>query len=171
MKKIVIILSFLCILLFLSLLYVIFDKKSITNIAKVPFPKISMPKLTPEPTNTMLNELRGNNIDKEVNNTKEIKTDGVTIGGIKQGTIEIVNFKFTPDAFQVNEGDTITITIKSTQGVHNFVIEELGVRSKTLKEGESEEITFVPSKKGAFKFFDSLGQHRAMGLEGTIVVN
>ncbi len=130
-----------------------------------------MPDVTPLPTNTMLDELSENSIDKDVNGSKRIEAKGITMGGIKQGVIEASNFKFTPDAIQVNEGDTVVITIKNVQGLHDFVIDELGIKTKTLKEGESEEITFVASKKGTFNFYSSIGQHRVMGMEGTMIVN
>lgn len=171
MKKIVFALSVLCLSLVLVLGYVIYDKGFNIKLPTVSVPKINIPKVTPAPTNTMLDELSKDSIDKDVNNSKEIKVEGMNIGGIKQGIIEASNFKFVPDAIQVNEGDTVVITVKSVQGIHDFTIDELNVKSKTLQEGQSEEITFVASKKGAFRFYDSTGQHRVMGMEGTIVVN
>lgn len=134
-------------------------------------PKVDMTKVSPVPSNTMLNELKEGTLGEETMGGKQIVADGVSFGGIKQGTIEASNFKFVPDAISVNQGDTVIVTIKNTQGIHDFVIDELEVKSKTLSEGQSEEITFVASKKGTFQFYSSVGQQRSMGMVGTIVVN
>lgn len=166
MKKAVIFLGLFCIILTALLVVVLLRSGNALSI-----PNLALPKITPAPTNTMLNELNEEGIGKETSNSKAIQADGVMLGGIKQGIIEASNFKFEPDAISVNEGDTVAITIKNTQGIHDFVIDELNVKSKTLKEGESEEITFVASKKGTFQFYSSVGQHRVMGMVGTIVVN
>lgn len=171
MKKIIFALSVLCLSLILVLSYVIYDKHLIIKLPAISIPKVNIPKVTPAPTNTMLDELSQHSIDKDVSSSKEIKVEGMNLGGIKQGTIEASNFKFVPDAIQVAEGDTVIVTIKSTQGIHNFTIDELNIKSKTLQEGESQEITFVAAKKGVFKFYDSVGQHRSLGLEGTISIN
>lgn len=171
MKKIIFGLSVLSLSLILVLFYVLFDKGFKINIPSINVPKLSIPKVSPEPTNTMLDELSQDSIDKDVNNSKKIDADGITMGGIKQGVIELSNFKFVPDAIQVNEGDTVVITVKNTQGVHDFVIDEYNVKTKTLKEGESEDVTFVASKKGTFQFYCSIGQHKVMGMVGTMIVN
>lgn len=124
---------------------------------------------SPVPTQVMLHDTANDPIDQNTKDT-QIKAQGVQMGGIKSGIIEASNFKFTPDAMGVNLGDTVTVTFKNTGGMHNFVIDEFNVKSKTLKSGESEEITFVANKKGTFQYYCSTGQHRAMGMVGTIVV-
>lgn len=134
-------------------------------------PSLEIPKISPVPTNVMLNELKEGTLGEETRGGKQIVADGLSFGGIKQGTIEASNFKFVPDAISVDQGDTIIITIKNVQGIHDFVIDELEVKSKTLSEGQSEQITFVATKKGTFQFYSSVGQQRSMGMVGTIIVN
>lgn len=168
MKKTIFSLSLLSVILVSTLAYVLYDKGSFT-LPK--FPTFDIPEVSPVPSNTMINESTSQTLGEETRNDNAIVAEGVSFGGIKQGTIEASNFKFTPDAISVNQGDTIIITVKSVQGLHDFVIDELDVKSKTLTQGESEEITFVATKKGTFQFYSSVGQHRSMGMVGTIVVN
>ncbi len=108
-------------------------------------------------------------IDENVKD-KRIKVDGVSMGNIKSGVVEAKNFEFAPNQMAVNLGDTVTITFTNTQGLHDFTMDEFDVKSKTLEAGQTEEITFVANKKGTFEFYCSIGQHRAMGMVGTLTV-
>ena len=81
------------------------------------------------------------------------------------------SFKFSPSTISVNEGDTVTIKFVNTGGLHDFVIDEFGVKTKQLANGVSEEITFVANKKGTFEYYCSVGNHRQMGMVGTFTVN
>lgn len=161
MRKIVIVLSVLVIFQLLIILYISFDKKLLkfnTN-------------TTPQPTQTMISDLKDKTIDSDVTEKNKVRTDGTMLGNLKSTIIEASNFKFVPDAIGVNAGDTVTVTFKNTQGLHDFTIDAFDVKSKVIKAGESEEITFVASKKGVFQFYCSIGQHKAMGMVGTLVVN
>lgn len=92
-------------------------------------------------------------------------------GAVKTFTIEASSFKFSPNTMTVNEGDMVKITFKNTQGFHDFALDEFNVKSKTISAGQTEEIQFVASKKGSFEFYCSVGNHRAMGMTGTLTVN
>ncbi len=99
-----------------------------------------------------------------------LKQPGI-LGELKSFEVEGSNFKFTPNAIVVNEGDTVQISFNNVQGIHNFVIEGINVQTKTIQAGESEQVTFTAPKKGTYVFYCSVGNHRAMGMEGTLVVN
>jgi len=87
-------------------------------------------------------------------------------------TIEVngTNFKFEPATINVSQGDTVKVVFTSTQGFHDFVIDEFDVKTKQLGQGESEEVTFVADKAGTFEFYCSVGNHRQMGMVGTLTV-
>ena len=158
MKKIVILLTILVAALIIGLIYLLYSKGFIT------------PGTNSE--NALIETGIGPTkppIDDNVKD-KRIKVDGVSMGNIKSGVVKAENFKFVPDQMAVNQGDTVTITFTNTQGLHDFTIDEFKVKSKTLEAGETEEITFVADKKGTFEFYCSIGQHRAMGMVGTITV-
>lgn len=90
----------------------------------------------------------------------------------KTKTFEVdgANFKFSPNVLTVNEGDTVKIVFKNTQGFHDFVIDEFNVKSKTIQANQTDELTFVTSKKGTFEYYCSVGNHRTMGMVGTLTV-
>lgn len=80
------------------------------------------------------------------------------------------NFKFSPNAISVKEGDTVQITFKNTQGFHNFMLDEFNAKSKTIPSGDKDILTFVANKRGSFQFYCGVGNHRAMGMVGTLTV-
>lgn len=122
-----------------------------------------MPILSqPGPTNTMIQ-----GIPQEESNLNQ---PGI-LGEIKSFDIEGSNFKFVPNQIVVNQGDTVQINFTSTQGVHNLVIEGLNLQTKTVQAGESDQLTFVAGQKGTYNIYCGIGNHRAMGMVGVLVVN
>jgi len=47
---------------------------------------------------------------------------------------------------------------------------EFNARTKQIKAGETETIEFIADKVGSFEYYCSVGQHRQMGMVGTLVV-
>ncbi len=105
-----------------------------------------------------------------VSTTTEVKTPPTPASNVVALTIEGGNFKFSPSAFTVKKGQTVTITFHTTDGFHDFVINEFKVRAKQIKSDASETISFVADKAGTFEYYCSVGQHRAMGMKGTLTV-
>ncbi|TAK53173.1 MAG: hypothetical protein EPO24_14770 [Bacteroidetes bacterium] len=99
------------------------------------------------------------------------KAEEKTEGAIKSFEVDGANFKFTPSTFTVNEGDTVKITFKNTQGFHNFSLDEFNAKSKTISAGQEDVLQFVASKKGTFQYYCAVGTHKAMGMVGTLTVN
>lgn len=91
-------------------------------------------------------------------------------GARKTFAVEGANYKFSPNTISVNMGDTVEITFKNSQGTHDFVIDEFEVATNQIGEGEEETIEFVADKKGTFEYYCSVGQHRANGMVGKLVV-
>lgn len=95
----------------------------------------------------------------------DLDVDGVTF------TVTGNNFAFAPSTMTVKKGDTVTITFKNSDGFHDLVIDELsGATTSRIKGGEEETITFVADKAGTFEYYCSVGEHRAMGMVGTLTV-
>lgn len=161
LKKIVVILTIIVIALVVVVTYTAFSKGLVK----------ANPNATPEPTMTMIDDPDNRKLGEETLEDNRIKSDGVTMGDIKQIEITASNFKFEPDSFAVSVGDTVSISFKNTEGFHDFSIDEFKVKSKTIEAGAVEQITFVADKKGTFQFYCSIGQHKAMGMVGTLVVN
>lgn len=85
------------------------------------------------------------------------------------------NFEFMQDGeeaptLRVKLGDSVSVTLKSTEGFHDFVIDELGVASEKVSLGESTTVTFTATERGEFEYYCSVGSHRANGMFGKFVV-
>lgn len=112
--------------------------------------------------------------------TKEMQTESTT--GAKMSTneaamtkgqpinVEASNFSFSVKEIKVKKGDIVNIAFTTKAGNHDFVIDEFGVKTKVLKTGESENVSFVANKAGTFDFYCSVGNHRAMGMVGKLIV-
>ena len=70
----------------------------------------------------------------------------------KSFTVEAFKFGFTPAVIEVNEGDTVKLIVKSTQGNHGIGIPQFKVDVK-VNEGEEKTTEFIADKKGEYSFF------------------
>lgn len=94
---------------------------------------------------------------------------------IEQAEAKVFNltgkdYSFSTTEIRVQEGDTVTINFESTQGFHDWVINEFEVGTERVVEGDSSSVTFVVDKKGEFEFYCSVGDHRAKGMVGKLIV-
>jgi plastocyanin len=86
--------------------------------------------------------------------------------------ISAQNYSFSPNTITVNKGDTVTIELKNAGGFHDLKIDApYNVATKRLQDGQSETISFVADTAGSFEYYCSVGQHRQMGMKGTLIVN
>lgn len=84
--------------------------------------------------------------------------------------IDMSNYEYSTTELRVKQGDKVTITLNSIVGTHNFIIDELDVASLTISSGNSTEVSFTATQKGTFEFYCSVGDHRALGMVGTLIV-
>ncbi len=91
-------------------------------------------------------------------------------GTLKEFTVISKPFLYNQKELRVKKGDTVRITLDNQEGTHNFVIDEFNAKTKTLNAGQEETIEFVADKAGTFEFYCSVGNHRAMGMVGNLVV-
>lgn len=80
------------------------------------------------------------------------------------------NFSFDVEEIRVKEGDTVMIHFTSTGGFHDWVVDEFDAATDQVNTGESTSVTFVASKAGTYEYYCSVGNHRAQGMMGTLVV-
>ena len=81
-----------------------------------------------------------------------------------------VPFEFDVKEIKVSEGDTVTINFTTVKGLHDWVVDEFGAATEKVTDGETSSVTFVADKKGTFEYYCSVGNHRAQGMVGTLVV-
>ncbi len=72
-------------------------------------------------------------------------------GGVKEFTIVAERYKFTPERIEVNQGDTVRITVKSADGTHGFAIKKLHVETTVPKGGQPATVEFVADKAGSYE--------------------
>lgn len=136
------------------------------------------------PTEDTQGTVTNTGADDTVDGTAEVKTGveadttvdvNVTIDAnadvaVQMFTVTGSNFAFSPNTMTVKQGDVVQVTFKNGDGFHDFVIDELGVNSGRIKDGEEATVTFTASKVGSFEYYCSVGEHRAMGMVGTLTV-
>ena len=80
-------------------------------------------------------------------------------------------FSFSPETLTFKQGETIKLVFKNTGKMpHDFVVDELGIKTKVIQGGQEDTVTFTVSKKGTFESYCSVGNHRAQGMVGSVVV-
>jgi len=92
--------------------------------------------------------------------------------------VEASEFKYVPQDLQVQAGEEITVTMRHVGAAtvpHDIVFElddNRRVASRRINGGQTDSVSFVaPAIAGDYVFFCSVGQHRARGMVGTLIVS
>ena len=106
-----------------------------------------------------------------VNEVATVVADAnVSAGVVKEFTVTGNNFAFAPKTMTVKKGDTVKITFVNAGGNHDLRIDEFNATTKVIRGGAQETISFVADKTGSFEYYCSVGDHRVMGMKGTLIV-
>lgn len=108
--------------------------------------------------------------DESVQNQDQTPAQSKTTGEVKEFVVEGNNFKFAPTTLTVKKGDRVRVVFKNTGGLHDFVIDEFQVATKQIQGNTEDVVEFVADKAGQFEYYCSVGQHRQMGMKGTLTV-
>lgn len=67
-------------------------------------------------------------------------------------SVDIVasNWKFTPSTIELHVGETTTLRVTSSEGVHGLQSDELGIPMTTLEPGSFKSIQVTPKKAGKY---------------------
>lgn len=85
--------------------------------------------------------------------------------------VEGSEFKFNPSSISVKAGEQVRVVFKNIGSVpHDFVIPDLGIRTKVIGSGSTDTVEFTASKGGAYQFICSVPGHKEAGMIGKIVV-
>ena len=111
--------------------------------------------------------------DNTSSNVAAQTTPTPSTGTVKELKIEAYNFGFNVVSnVQINKGDTVKLTVTSTQGTHGFSLPDFNVDISPIGPGDSQSATFVADKSGSFEYRCNVPcgpGHRDM--TGTLVVN
>jgi plastocyanin len=89
---------------------------------------------------------------------------------VKEFTVSGNNFEFDVKEIRVNQGDTVKLTFKNVEGMHDWVIDEFNAKTQVIGAGQEETIEFVADKTGTFEYYCSVGNHRTMGMVGNLII-
>lgn len=89
---------------------------------------------------------------------------------VKTFAVKNDKLTFTPNKMTVKKGDTVKVTFTVTAGTHDWKIDEFDAGTQVLSEGQTETVEFVADKTGTFEFYCSVGNHRQMGMVGSLIV-
>lgn len=100
--------------------------------------------------------------------TPETKTPETQV---KTFEISGTNYAFSETEITVNKGDTVKIIFTSEDGFHDWVVDEFNAATEQIQSPAVSEVTFVADKVGTFEYYCSVGNHREMGMVGSLIVN
>ncbi|PIY69347.1 hypothetical protein COY90_01080 [Candidatus Roizmanbacteria bacterium CG_4_10_14_0_8_um_filter_39_9] len=103
---------------------------------------------------------------------KQSSSSGATTkdAEVKVVNLEAGSFYYKPNVIEITKGQKIKIVMNSVSMIHDFNIDELGVKIPIVKDGDTGTIEFTADKVGSFEYYCSVGQHRANGQVGTLTV-
>ncbi len=91
--------------------------------------------------------------------------------GVVTLTVDGAEYSFSPSTLSVNKGDTVKVVFNNVGTMpHDFIIDEFDVATKTIAPGEQDTVEFTANQSGTFSYYCSVGNHRALGMEGTLTV-
>ena len=158
--------------------YVVFTQSRSETVSEVPagFDTISDGTLRKNDTLEMdtQNE-QTNNSSTTLQTVTTIQTDPaqqvVTLDpNAHQFTISAINYAYDVTLMKVKKGETVTVTFKSTDGFHDWVVDEFNAHTERVSPGQLTSVTFVADTIGTFEYYCSVGQHRANGMIGKLIV-
>ncbi len=99
-----------------------------------------------------------------------VATESAMEAEVKSFAVEGSPFAFSVKEIRVKKGDVVKIVFTNKTGFHDWTIGEFNAKTKQLKAGETEEISFVASKSGTFEYYCSVADHRQQGMVGKLIV-
>ncbi len=107
--------------------------------------------------------------------TPQAEVNGAETATAQTGEAQVINveagsFYYKPDTITVKKGQKVKVVMKSVDMMHDFNIDELGVKVPIAKSGETATAEFTADKVGTFEYYCSVGKHRANGQVGKITV-
>jgi plastocyanin len=149
--------------------------------AKTPAPATQPVSETTSPVTIGDGGVTFETVDK--NETKSIETktgetdeDGIQIIDIALGSensvktidLKVGNNFFEPNIITAKPGEKIRVDFRGVVGTHTILIDASNVKMD-IKDG-SGFIFFAPTKPGSYPIYCDVGNHRAKGMEGTLIV-
>lgn len=79
-------------------------------------------------------------------------------------------FAFSRDEMKVKRGERVRVNFISVDGYHDWVVDEFSAETEKVETGGTTSVEFVADQAGSFEYYCSVGEHRALGMKGTLIV-
>lgn len=80
------------------------------------------------------------------------------------------NFEFSQSEIRVKKGDKVRVNFTSTGGFHDWTVDEFSAATQQVNAGGTTFVEFTADKAGTFEYYCSVGNHRQLGMKGSLVV-
>lgn len=85
------------------------------------------------------------------------------------------NFKFVMDGtespdLRVKKDSRVRINFTSTDGLHDWVLDDFGAATEKIETDESTFVEFIANETGTFEYYCSVGEHRTNGMRGNLII-
>ena len=137
-------------IVFLFIVVIIVVLGVVVAIVFLPSTSVKSPAVVAEPT-PVSNFVMPTSIPLTLPTIAPTSTPSAITSANKTFVVEAKDFSFSPTTIKVKVGDTVVVTFKNTQGLHDFVISGFDVTTNQIGEGDEEEVEFVANKKGTFE--------------------
>ena len=101
---------------------------------------------------------------------EEKDDDGAMDSDVQHFNLTGKNFEFSQKEIRVKKGDKIKITFSSTDGFHEWVVDEFNAKTTRVNTGEETSVEFTVDQTGTFEYYCSVGKHRELGMVGQLIV-
>ncbi len=112
-----------------------------------------------------LDDIRANEMTTEEEDTSSAVDPNARVFEVRG-----VNYEYDVKEIRVKKGETVVINFESTDGFHDWVIDEFDVQTDRVQPGTKTSVTFVADEAGTFEYYCSVGSHRSHGMVGTLIV-
>ena len=109
-------------------------------------------------------------VEVEATADEQAVSSDVAAGTERVFNVDSFNYGYSEERIVVQEGDTVTINLTSSDGFHDWVVDEFNAATEKIMAGDTTSVTFVADEAGEFEFYCSVGSHRQLGMVGTLVV-
>lgn len=120
----------------------------------------------------MTESVKTDEIISETTPSETMESDGMMAkNNVTEIAVEGSEFKYEPSEMNAKAGEPVKIVFRNVGKMpHDFVIDELNVKTAVLEPGEEETVVFTPEEAGIYEYYCSVGRHREQGMVGTLTV-
>lgn len=112
-------------------------------------------------------------VNPEAGATTELETTELQMPADGEITVVPVSgddFKFDVTEIRAQQGQPLQVAFTNSEGFHDFVIDELNVNTGMVPMGQTVTVDIPTDQPGTYEFYCSVGEHRAQGMVGTLII-